>query len=101
MSDPIVNPAALEPLFGPSDIPFKHRVRGRRPGDPAVEVNGRRPSPIVVAQNLRQAVAEWRDSGYGDASDTTVELLQHWFSRDHETRTTSGNVIPFAYYYCQ
>lgn len=101
MSNPIINPGALEPLFGPSEAPDRHRVRSKRPDAPAQVVRGRRPSPIVAAQHLRQAVADWRESEYGGASDTTVELLHHWFGRDHEVRTSSGETEPFAYYFCQ
>ncbi len=97
----IINPAALEPLFGPSDTPAQHRVRSKTKGAPAEVRNGRRPSPITIAQNLRRHVAEWREAQYGGASDTTIELLHHWFHRDHEITTSAGEVIPFAYYFCQ
>jgi type III restriction enzyme len=101
MTDPIVNPGALEPLFGPSDLPDKHRVRSKKPEGPAEVVRGRRPSPIVVAQSLRRWVAEWREAGYAGASETSVELLHHWFSREHDVRRASGGVEPFSYYFCQ
>lgn len=101
MPDTIVNPGALESLFGPSDIPTYHRVRGDRPGAPAKVNKGRRPSPITIAHNLRRFVSEWRESQYGGASDTTIELLNHWFGRDHEISTASGDRVPFAYYFCQ
>ena len=97
----VINPAALEPLFGPSDIPALHRVRAAKKGDPAEVRKGRRPSPITIAQNLRRDVDEWREAQYGGASDTTIELLHHWFGRDHEITTPAGEVVPFAYYFCQ
>lgn len=40
MSDDTLNPDALLPLFGPSDIPSHHRVRGDRPGGPAKVIKG-------------------------------------------------------------
>jgi type III restriction enzyme len=46
-------------------------------------------------------VAEWREAQYGGASDTTIELLHHWFGRDHQIRNHSGDPTPFAYYFCQ
>ena len=101
MPDAIINPAALEPLFGPSDIPTHHRVRAKTRGAPAEVIKGRRPSRITITQNLRRAVAEWREAQYGGASDTTIELLNHWFNRDHQVTTPAGETIPFAYYFCQ
>jgi type III restriction enzyme len=86
MSKTVINPTVLEPLFGPSDLPNRYRVRSDTPGGQAQIVNGRRPTKILIAQNLRQAVAEWRaaDYPYAGASDTTRELLLHWFGSDHE-----------------
>ena len=101
MPEAIINPAALEPLFGPSDIPTHHRVASKTPGGPAEKVKGRRPTPITVAQNLRRHVAEWREAQYGGASDTTIELLNHWFRDDHRITTRAGEEIPFSYYFCQ
>jgi len=101
MSDTIVNPDALLPLFGPSDIPTHHRVRGDKPGDPAKVIKGRRPSPITIAQNLRRHITEWREGQYAGASETSIELLNHWFCRDHQVRTKEGLTTPFAYYFCQ
>ncbi len=98
---PLVNPAALEPLFSPWEEPTKHRVRGDKPDEPAQIINGRRPSPIVIAQNLRWAVKEWRESFYGGASDTTRELLNHWFNRSHRAKTPAGEEFEFHYYFCQ
>ncbi|MFH0982209.1 MAG: DEAD/DEAH box helicase family protein [Planctomycetota bacterium] len=101
MSDVIINPAALEPPFGPSDIPTHHRVRCKIKGAPAEVLQGRRPSRIGIVQNLRHDVAEWREAQYGGASDTTIELLNHWFHRDHQVTTPDGDAIPFSYYFCQ
>lgn len=101
MPSAIINPAALEPLFGPSDIPTHHRVRARRPGAKAEVVKGRRPTPVVMAQNLRRAVAEWREAQYGGASDTSIELLHHWFHQDHDVPDGNGGRVPFSYYFCQ
>ena len=93
--------AALEPLFGPTDVPNRHRTRAKLEGSPAQIVAGRRPTPIVVAQNLRLQVEEWRLAEYAGASDTSRELLQHWFGQDHELIGIDGDVYPFSYYFCQ
>ncbi len=97
----IVNPEALEPLFAPWEEPTRHRVRAKRPEEPAEVVQGRRPSSIVIAQNLRRDVGEWRQAEYAGASDTTRELLMHWFERDHLTTALDGEEVPFRYYFCQ
>ena len=101
MPDAIINPAALEPLFGPADIPSHHRIRAKTPGARAEVVKGRRPSSIAIAQNLRRDVAEWREARYGGASDTTIELLHNWFGADHELTGPNGERFPFTYYFCQ
>lgn len=97
----VINPSALEPLFAPWEEPVKHRVRGDKKGDPAKIINGRRPSPITIAQNLRWEVKNWRDSFYAGASDTSQYLLNHWFNRSHRIKTEDGEDVDFSYYFCQ
>jgi type III restriction enzyme len=101
MSSPVVNISALEPLFAPHEEPTKHRVRAQREGEPAQIVPIRRPSPIVIVNNLRRVVREWRETDYPGSSDTTRELLHHWFHRDHTLTNQDGEVVPFRYYFCQ
>lgn len=101
MAETIVNPTPLEPLFGPSEIPNRHRVKANKKGAPAEVRNGRRPSPIIIAQNLRREVDEWREAHYGGATDTSLELLHHWFGQSHELSGAAGERIPFSYYFCQ
>jgi|LQYC01.1.fsa_nt_gi type III restriction enzyme len=101
MTSPIVNAAVLEPLYAPHEEPNHHRVRSEIPGQPAKVIKGRRPSPIIVANNLRSFVKTWRETDYPGASDTTRELLYHWFERDHIVGTPSGERVPFRYYFCQ
>lgn len=91
----ITNPSALEPLFAPWEEPSAHRLRGDRPGDPAKVVKTRRPSPIAIVNNLRMAVREWREAYYIGASDTTRQLLAHWFERPHRATTPSGEEYEF------
>jgi type III restriction enzyme len=90
---------ALEPLFAAWEEPDKHRVRADT-GQGAVERKGRRPTGIDIAQNLRAMVKEWRDNFYFGASDTSRQLLNHWFGRTH-TIGTSGSSREFRYYFCQ
>jgi hypothetical protein len=99
MPEPIVNLAAVEPLFAPHEEPNQHRARAQ--GDqPAQAKKGRRPSKIGIAQSLRSHVKQWRETDYPGASDTTRELLHHWFGRDH-LMEAGGLQIPFRYYFCQ
>lgn len=97
----VLNRPALEPLFGPADIPNFHRVRSKTPGAPAEVKQGRRPSPVPIAQVLRHHLAVWRDACYAGASDTSIELLQHWFGRSHFIPGPNGESFPFSYYFCQ
>ena len=57
--------------------------------------------PSVIANNLRSFVKDWRETDYAGASDTTRELLYHWFERDHIFENPAGERIPFKYYFCQ
>jgi type III restriction enzyme len=101
VTDPVVNPAALEPLYGPADVPNLHRVKAKVPGQPAEVRKGRRPTPVAIAQDLRRYVAEWREAQYPGASDTSQELLHHWFGQSHEVSAPDGSRYPFSYYFCQ
>lgn len=101
MSDAASVAAALEPLFGPADVPNRHRVKAKTAGAPAEVIKGRRPTSIAIAQNLRQGVDDWRDADYAGASDTSRELLFHWFHQDHEVAGAEGTAQPFAYYFNQ
>lgn len=92
---------ALEPLFEAWEEPNRHRVRAAN-GEGAVVQNQRRPSPINagMVQNLRAEVKGWRDNYYYGASDTSRQLLNHWFGRSHRM-VAGGNEIEFRYYFCQ
>jgi type III restriction enzyme len=96
-----LNRSALEPLFAPWEEPHSHRVRAEKEDGSAKIVKGRRPSPILVAQNIRGAVRDWREAFYAGASDTTRHLLNHWFNRSHRRTTPAGDDFEFRYYFCQ
>ncbi len=115
---PVINPAALEPLFSPHEEPYRYRAPADRKGDPAKIELGRRPSNIPIAQNLRRFVKYWRSSDYPGASDTSRELLHYWFDEEHILQKKAdgceevggegegggkGEVeqYPFRYYFCQ
>ncbi|MEZ5358282.1 MAG: DEAD/DEAH box helicase family protein [Candidatus Zixiibacteriota bacterium] len=96
-----INAAALEPLFQTWEEPIAHRAKADQPGQPAKVIKHRRPSQIVIAQNLRSAVKDWREAYYGSVSDTTKHLLEHWFHRSHRKISPAGEEYEFKYYFCQ
>jgi len=98
---PVFNTAALEPLFMPWEFPNAHRQRAESPNAPPKIVKRRRPSPIVIANNLRAAIRDFRDSHYAGVSDTSRELLFHWFETDHAVTGKGGVSEAFRYYFCQ
>lgn len=57
--------------------------------------------PLVY--KIRQEVAQWRNSGYKGASETSRSLLYHWFSRHDKKRNEMGEEYPpeFRYYFAQ
>jgi type III restriction enzyme len=100
MPTDIINAKAIQPLYKPWGMPDHHRLQG------GLVKDGRRPSTINIAQNLRAAVREWREGvagggQYAGASDTTLELLDHWFQRDHLAKAKDGSTYPFRYHFCQ
>jgi len=97
---PVVNVAALEPLFAPWEEPDKHRVRSKA-GHPPELKTYRRPSPNQLVNPLRAAVKEWRELNYYGASDTTRELLTYWFERPHRVPAANDEETEFRYYFCQ
>jgi type III restriction enzyme len=56
--------------------------------------------PPLVAK-IRQAVHDWRSTGYAGASPTTKALLNWWFEIDHLTENADGSLSPFRYYFAQ
>jgi type III restriction enzyme len=96
-----INISALEPLYGPDQEPNSHRIRAEVDGQPARAITGRRKTPIAIAQNLRSFVKIWRENDYPGTSDTTRELLHHWFQRDHLIDVGGNERLPFRYYFCQ
>ncbi|WP_199247629.1 DEAD/DEAH box helicase [[Phormidium] sp. ETS-05] len=101
MTTATFNPTSLEPLFAPWSEPNAHRIRAEKAGDGSVVQQGRRASPIDLVNNLRAAVREWREAFYIGASDTTIQLLNHWFNRAHRQVTPDGEEFEFRYYFCQ
>jgi type III restriction enzyme len=98
---PVINAAALEPLFEPWEEPTRHRVRAKTRGAPPEIRTYRRPSPVKLVNPLRAVVKEWRDLRYPGASETTRELLAHWFDRPHRHIAEDGSETGFRYYFCQ
>lgn len=92
-----IDAKSLEPLYAAWEEPNRHRVRG---DDGAEERQGRRPSAVTIAQNLRAEVKLWRDAEYAGSSDTTKYLLNHWFGGPHDLSALGGPPV-FRYYFCQ
>jgi len=42
-------------------------------------VSRRRPSKMLLVNELRKSVGQWREEGYPGASETTSRLFSHWF----------------------
>ncbi len=51
----------------------------------------------VCVPRLREAVREWRASGYAGVTETTRLLLRHWFETEH--RLPNGRM--FSYHAAQ
>jgi len=101
MADNHINIAALEPLYKPWEEPNQHRTRAEKVGEPAVIQKGRAPSKITIVNNLRHELDQWRSNDYVGASETTRELLNHWFLRDHVINNDGGIPQEFHFYFCQ
>lgn len=56
--------------------------------------------PPLVAK-VRQAVFDWRATGYKGASPTSVTLLKHWFETDHLIENADRSLSTFRYYFAQ
>ena len=54
------------------------------------------PAIATCAPAIANAVREWRNAGYPEATETTKRLLAWWFDTDHEV---DGR--PFAFYSAQ
>jgi hypothetical protein len=46
-------------------------------------------------------VWEWQEAFYIGASDTTIQLLNHWFKRTHRKNIPDREEFEFRYYSCQ
>ena len=56
--------------------------------------------PPLVA-DLRRKVKEFRDTGYGEATDTSRSLLNWWFKESHLLPNAAGSMENFEYYFAQ
>ena len=78
--------------------PNSHLVKDDTEASGWREEEGRRPSPILLASEIRKNVDEWRASGYPGASDVSKRLFQHWLEEDHEV---AGFDSGFKFYFGQ
>lgn len=79
----------LYPLYKPWEKPSRHR-------EGANIVEGRRGSRLIVPHRIREQVSAWRAEEYAGVSETSRQLLVHWFGGEHRI-----NEQPFRYYFCQ
>ncbi len=56
--------------------------------------------PPLVHQ-LREKVKAWRESGYKDATKTSISLLNWWFHHEHLLPKSDGTTARFQYYFAQ
>ncbi len=56
--------------------------------------------PPLVAK-IRQEIFAWRQSDYQGASDTSRDLLKHWFRTEHLIENADGSLAEFRYYFAQ
>ena len=71
------------------------------PADEALrETSADRLIPPLVAE-LRKSVAEWRESDYEGATETSRLLLNWWFKTKHFVRNSHGVESEFKYYFAQ
>ena len=74
----------------PTKEPSRFFVKGEG-NNKLVEVAGRRPSNQLCVTKLRDAVGEWRSSGYAGASETTKTLFRWWFLEGAGQETIHSN----------
>ncbi|NLE94021.1 MAG: hypothetical protein GX599_08490, partial [Chloroflexi bacterium] len=95
MTDYAINIDALRPLYGPAEEPNRYRMAAAKESGHTTIVNGRRPSSIPMANSLRHALDTWRQGDYPGTSETSRELLYHWFQRDHVFTSEGGEPLQF------
>lgn len=78
--------------------PNSHLVKDSTKASGWREEEGRRPSSILLAPEIRKNVDEWRANGYPGASEVSKRLFQHWFEEDHEV---TGFGSGFKFYFGQ
>lgn len=77
------------------EIPTSHLEKDGKGG--YKEINTRRPSKTLLANNIRKEVDVWRKNGYQTPkgiSQTSLTLLTHWFCQDH---IVDGEVFHFRF----
>jgi len=71
------------------------------PADEALREKGYGKLLPPLVDKLRREVKAWRDSGYKDASATSVALLNWWFNVDHPIVGADETTSLFRYYFAQ
>ncbi|MFP4381548.1 MAG: DEAD/DEAH box helicase family protein [Candidatus Sumerlaeia bacterium] len=71
------------------------------PADEALRDTGMEKLMPPLVPRLREAVKEFRDSGYAGATGTSRSLLNWWFNEHHLLPTAGGAGAVFEYYFAQ
>ena len=71
------------------------------PADEAMRETGMDKLMPPLVPQLRREVAEWRESGYRDATDTSRSLLSWWFKTPHLMPGANAEMTEFRYYFAQ
>ena len=82
----------------PWERPSSHLVKDQQAPSGWSEKQGRRPSQLLLVEQLRQKVNAWREGGYPGASPVAQRLFAYWFEEDHQVARYS---VPFRYYFGQ
>ena len=78
--------------------PFEIKLPSNRwaPGKEQVEAANQQYEKLLppLVHKIREAVAEWRDAGYPQVTDTTRALLEFWFNQEHSTKSWNSPPPP-------
>jgi type III restriction enzyme len=56
-------------------------------------IDGRRPSKMLLVNNLRKEIDKWRSADYPGLTETSYQLLLHWFENSHQPVFDNNRLI--------
>ncbi len=92
---------AIHPDFPSSPYAILDPLNRWFPADEALRDSSYEKLMPPMVHKLRQAVAEWRSSGYEGASGTSQALLGWWFQTEHLISKADGVQETWQYYFAQ